>query len=552
MLLRNCKRVASSLCGLSQLSSRQYSTCIVTSSSNTYSLRTHTCGELTRDHVGQSVTLYGWLSKPRILTPQGVAFLPVHDTTGVTQFVCDLTKWQHDLEAFREKERVVKVGGVVKPRPPEAVNTNLPTGEIEVELGSLEVINEATHHPFSTFGRESEKNKDISIEQQLYERPHYLRLQHMQRNIQLRSNIGMSLRKALIGCHGFIEIETPTLFKKTPEGAQEFIVPTRTPGKYFSLAQSPQQFKQLLMVAGFDRYFQFARCYRDEDQRSDRQPEFTQIDLEMSFVDSDCVMRLTEDILHSTVSSLCPHLSIPSLPFPRMEYRHAMENYGTDKPDTRFEMLIKNLDTIWVDLINDLGIEQENLLFPHVYTLHVPQWERAMSNLKTSDRTKFKETSTKIRELKERYSTVMIGSDINTCVRGLEQLFNTFSSDALLKFTTEIFEKFSERMRHHLSYEDGDMCVLGVCETGSEEKTLRGLGAWRTLAADVLHHVNQIELDSTRLDFLWVVGFPLFNVLEIESGGYDVVATHHPFTAPIIEHTHLLQGEPSVEQLSQV
>ena len=553
MLLRSCRLLLS---GVSQTCFRHCSTCPTRYGSSTYSLRTHTCGELTRDHVGRAVTLYGWLSKPRVLSLKGVAFLPVHDTTGVTQIVCDLSKWQHVLDSFREKERVVKVGGVVRPRPPEAINAAAATGEIEVELDSLEVINEARHHPFATFGRGGERNREISIEQQLSERPHYLRLKHMQNNLRLRSKVGMALRELLIGRHGFVEIETPTLFRRSPEGAQEFIVPTRTPGRYFSLAQSPQQFKQLLMVAAFDRYFQFARCYRDEGQRSDRQPEFTQLDLEMSFVNSDCVMGLTEDILHSTVSSLCPHLSIPILPFPRMEYRQAMEQYGSDKPDTRYGLLIQDIGSIWDDVLleNDAGNRENGM--PHFHALHVPQWEQALSDLKMADRSKAKEVATRIRELMDSYSFAVINSD--TSISGQSLVQSCFPSG---KPPSRIFEEFAERVRGGglEGYQEGDLCLLSCSNSGSRERSLIGLGHWRTLAGAVLHRLHRMELDSRRLDFLWVVDFPLFSVREKkeeEEGrgerGWEVVSTHHPFTAPLPEHTHLLHGKHSLDQLSQV
>ena len=487
---------------------------------------------------------------------QGVAFLPVYDITGVTQFVCDLSRWRDTLQSFKEKERVVKVGGVVKPRPPEAINRNQSTGEIEVELECLEVLNEASNHPFSTFGH-TESN--IAVEQQLRERPLYLRLPHMQHNICLRSKVAMAIRETLTHRHGFLEVETPTLFRRTPEGAREFIVPTRTRGKFFSLVQSPQQFKQLLMVAGFDRYFQFARCYRDEDQRSDRQPEFTQLDLEMSFVDSNCVIGLTEEMLHSTTSSLCPHFSIPSLPFPRMEYRQAMEKYGSDKPDTRYEMTLQSLDCVWGELLREMGLGdggEGGSLHPHIYGLRVPQWEQAILELEQSDKSASREVTKKMKLLSQTYSSATLHNDRKDSESSVEKLLASHFPAALLSIfsnlSPSLAERFSQRVRDHVGWQEGDLYVLGSSEDTDKDKMLTGLGSWRSLAASVLHQTQRMELESTQLDFLWVTDFPLFTVSEGKNGVFNIVSTHHPFTAPVDEHREWLEGSPSLEQLAQV
>ena len=501
--------------------------------------------------MGQTVTLYGWLRKARVLGSQCVAFLPVHDTTGTTQFVCKLEEWQSVLTSFKAPERVVRVVGAVKERPSEAVNLDAPTGEIEVELESLQVLNEATNHPFATFGR---IDSNIAVEQQLRERQLYLRMPHMQDNIRLRSKVSMALREVLVNRHGFVEVETPTLFKRTAEGAQEFIVPTRICGKYFSLAQSPQQFKQLLMVAGFDRYFQFARCYRDEDQRSDRQPEFTQVDLEMSFVDSECVMGLTEDLLHSTITSTCPHLSLLRLPFPRIEYREAMEQYGSDKPDTRYEMTLQNLDSIWQELLQEMGVatEESSASCRHCYGVRVPQWEQAMHDLGNSKAQK-SELTTRMKDISCIYPTTMLQSDQSSSESSVQGLLNSnFPAGIFSKSHPSLAEKFTQRVKDRLGWQDGDLCILASSEDGEKEKMLTALGAWRSLAASALHHSNRLELDSTQLNFLWVTGFPLFSVSAEKGGVYHVTSTHHPFTAPVSEHRSLLDGLPSPTELAQV
>ena len=526
-------------------------------SSSSYSLRTHTCGELGRDHVGEAVELFGWLGKPRLQPAHGVAFLRVHDTTGATQFVCDLHRWRDQLDSFGGKERVVKVGGVVRPRPPEAVNTTTPTGEIEVEMTSLEVINEASHHPFSTFGR---LEKSTSTEQQLRERPHYLRLPHMQRNLRLRSEVGMTLRESLVRRHGFVEVETPTLFRRTPEGAQEFIVPTRSPGKFFSLAQSPQQFKQLLMVAGVDRYFQFARCYRDEDLRADRQPEFTQLDIEMAFVDGDCVMGLIEDLVHSTVSSLCPEFSIPRLPFRRMEYRRAMEKYGLDKPDTRYDMHLEDLGPLWVELLRDMGMEREEegtSLHPHVFALRVPGWQLAMEELGKKDRAKMKEVEKRAKELCHTHSIATVTTNEEESRQSLNKLVSAHLPAALLSvfsnLSPSLVERLSSRVRESLGCCEGDLCLLATSEREERDKMLTGLGGWRSLAASVLHLTGRLELDTRRLDFLWVTDFPLFCVEREKRGVFHVLSTHHPFTAPVEEDRERVRGGTlDLNQLTEV
>lgn len=240
---------------------------------SSFTYRTHTCGELTERDVGRSVSLCGWIKRPRILGRQGVAFIPLADVTGVVQLVCDFQKWQVELESLGA-ESVVRAEGVIKPRPPKDINKGLQTGTVEVHIHGLEILNKAENLPFDL----NEKGvQATSSDLLLRERQLDLRRPTLQKNLRLRSKVSMAMREFLTYNHGFVEIETPTLLRLTPEGAREFIVPTREPGKFYSLAQSPQQFKQLLMVGGFDRYYQFARCYRDEDLSFNRQPEFTQV-----------------------------------------------------------------------------------------------------------------------------------------------------------------------------------------------------------------------------------------------------------------------------------
>ncbi|XP_064399986.1 aspartate--tRNA ligase, mitochondrial-like [Halichondria panicea] len=316
------------------------------SGSCSHSYRSHLCGELTESNLGETVTLCGWTRKKRLLGEGiDIAFVPLGDHSGTVQLTCDSGKWANLIESLRT-ETVVMARGVVKARPEKDRNSSMHTGGVEVEVESLEVLNEISPKlPFLP----STKGLVVTEELRLRERQLELRTPHTQRNLRLRSEVAMAMREYLAHEHGFVEVETPTLFKRTSEGSREFIVPTRKPGKFYSLAQSPQQFKQLLMVGGIDRYFQFARCYRDEDMRSDRQPEFTQVDLEMSFVDMEGVIGMIEGLLSTTLTQLTPHLHIPPTPFPRMTYNTAMEKYKSDKPDTREDRSDSStLNFLWV------------------------------------------------------------------------------------------------------------------------------------------------------------------------------------------------------------
>lgn len=314
--------------------------------SSSFTYRTHTCGELRRINVGEDVTLCGWSCKPRVFGKGRVAFVPLLDASGSTQLVCDTGKWGSVLDSLRT-ESVVRATGRVEPRPTKDVNAQQPSGEVEVHLSSLEVLN--TADPELPFRPSEVKAASVGEELALRERPLELRRPALQTTLRLRSQVAMAMREFLIHKHNFVEVETPTLFKKTSEGAQEFLVPTRSPGKFYSLVQSPQQFKQLLMVGGLDRYFQFARCYRDEDLRADRQPEFTQVDMELSFVDGAGVMALVEELLSTVLAQCTPHLRLPAPPFPRITHSEAVEQYGTDKPDTRADKSDgEQLNFLWV------------------------------------------------------------------------------------------------------------------------------------------------------------------------------------------------------------
>ena len=302
--------------------------------------RTHHCSELRSAQIGQTVTLCGWVHSRRDLG--GLIFIDVRDREGRTQTVFDPSDLSAELfeqAAALRSECVVRVTGKVRQRPPGTNNPKIPTGEVEVAVAELEVLNYAEVLPFPVDDPEvaSKVNEDLRLQYRYLD----LRRPEMARNLRLRSKVATATR-VFFDEQGFLEVETPTLFKSTPEGAREFLVPSRLhPGSFYALPQSPQQFKQILMVAGVEKYFQLARCYRDEDFRADRQGEFTQIDLEMSFIEREDIYNLIEALL-KRIWKTALNIDIPT-PFPRLSYEEALSRYGIDKPDTRFGLELLDL-----------------------------------------------------------------------------------------------------------------------------------------------------------------------------------------------------------------
>jgi len=304
-------------------------------------LKSHNCGELRTAHIGEEVILAGWVNHRR--DHGGVVFLDLRDRSGIVQVVVDPKENADALELAQtvRNEYVVQVKGRVRARPDGLVNPALQTGQIEVLAEEFAILNAAKTPPFYIYD-DSPVDEAVRLKYRYLD----LRRQRMQRNIMLRHRVVKRIRDFLDE-RDFIEIETPILFKTTPEGARDYLVPSRVhPGNFYALPQSPQQLKQLLMVAGYERYFQIARCFRDEDQRGDRQPEFTQLDLEMSFVERDDVMALTEELMIRVVED-CTERSFLANPFPRLSYADAMARYGTDRPDIRFGLqLVDVSDTV--------------------------------------------------------------------------------------------------------------------------------------------------------------------------------------------------------------
>ena len=298
--------------------------------------RTHRCTEVTTAHIGQEVTVMGWVQKNR--NKGGIIFVDLRDRSGILQIIFEESDCGAESFAKAEKLRsefVVAVTGRVEARS-GAVNTNLATGAIEIRANSVRVLSESETPPFPI-----EENSKTKEELRLKYRFLDLRRPDIQKNLMIRSRVA-TLTRAFLASEGFLEIETPTLIKSTPEGARDYLVPSRVhPGSFYALPQSPQLFKQLLMCSGYDRYFQLARCYRDEDLRADRQPEFTQIDMELSFVDVDDVLDVNERLLKKLFKEIC-NFDV-QLPIPRMTWQEAMDRFGSDKPDLRFGMELKNV-----------------------------------------------------------------------------------------------------------------------------------------------------------------------------------------------------------------
>uniref|UniRef100_A0A674P514 Aspartyl-tRNA synthetase 2, mitochondrial n=1 Tax=Takifugu rubripes TaxID=31033 RepID=A0A674P514_TAKRU len=459
---------------------------------NSLSFRSHSCGELRSDHVGEKVTLCGWVQYLR-----QELFVILRDFSGMTQVVIPQKESAWHLKSTLcdlTVESVIKVTGTVRCRPEGQENKLMPTGEIEILAESVEVYNLCQKLPFEIkdFVKKSEA---LRMQYRYLD----LRSSQMQRNLRLRSQVVMKMREFLCNMHGFVDIETPTLFKRTPGGAKEFVVPSREPGRFYCLPQSPQQFKQLLMVAGIDRYFQIARCYRDEGSKPDRQPEFTQVDIEMSFVEQTGIMSLVEGLLqHSWPAELGPI----HLPFNTMTFEEAMRDYGVDKPDTRFAMKLIDLSDIFMS--TDVPFLRSALSQPggYVQAICVP--------------------SGVVRTFKEKLSLVQVREN-GTLNSPLKKLISP-------KTTAELLQRTGSR--------PGDLLLIAA---GSlHTRTL--LGHLRLQSAELLECCGVSVRDPSVFHFLWVVDFPLFLTSEHEPENLE--SAHHPFTAPLPEDTHLLYTEP--------
>ncbi|XP_076764207.1 aspartyl-tRNA synthetase, mitochondrial [Xylocopa sonorina] len=466
---------------------------------NKFVSRTHTCGELTIQNVGEHVRLCGWLEFLR-----ATKFLLLRDSYGSTQFI--IPNDRKDLQKIVGNlffESVLSIEGTVLKRPEGQENKCMKTGNIEVQMESLSILNAAKSNlPFII--RDYNKAKEST---QLKYRYISLRYPELQKHLKLRSKMIMRMREYLIKECDFVDIETPTLFKTTPEGAQEFVVPTQLPGQFYSLVQSPQQFKQLLMVGGFDRYFQVARCYRDEKPRHDRQPEFTQLDIEMSFVSCNGIMELIENLL---VYSWPEELEEISIPFKQMKYDDAMELYGTDKPDLRIPYRLHRL----TELIDHLRLQQ-NFKIEHNKNLEI----YALVFSKKHD---FLTKSAKdtISELQRKYFTSV--KLIQTKIPNKSPI---------------IANIIQENVCQQLNLKDGDVLFLAC---GEKFLTQSLLGKIRVAFTDILENKNE-KVRTAGNELLWITDFPLFS-FNTETNSLKTM--HHPFTQPHPDDVQFLAENP--------
>ncbi len=466
--------------------------------------RTHTCGELRKLNEGETVTLSGWVHRRR--DHGDLIFVDLRDRYGLTQIIFD-PSYQLEAHALANQLRsefVIKVKGSVRARPSGQENKDFSTGEIEVLVSELEILNKAKTSPF-----EIDQNKEVNEETRLKYRYLDLRRERMRDNIVFRHRFIKRLRD-LMDERRFVEVETPMLMKGTPEGSREFIVPARLyPGTFYVLPQSPQQLKQLLMVAGMDRYFQIARCFRDEDSRGDRQPEFTQMDLEMSFVEEEDVMTLNEDVLKELLKELVPHKKIKFDPFPRLTWKEAMSRFGTDKPDMRFDMEIQD--------ISDLVQNSEFQVFKSAL-----QKEGCVKALRVEKGAQFsRKEIDDLTEIARVYGAKGLAY-ITLDAEGVKGPIAKFLSETEL---SAILERTSAQA--------GDIVFFAADEF---TVACNALGYVRLACGDKFN-----LRDPDLLALLWVVDFPLFEYSAEEN---RLVSAHHPFTAPKDDQIALLDTDP--------
>ena len=477
--------------------------------------RTHHCNELRPEHIGQTVTLNGWVHSRRDLG--GLIFIDVRDREGRTQTVfdpSDLAKELFETAGSLRSECVIGVTGKVRQRPSGTNNPRIATGEIEVAVAALEVLNMADVLPFPV--DDPEVANKVNEETRLRYRYLDLRRPEMSRALRIRSKVATATR-VYFEEQGFLEIETPILFKSTPEGAREFLVPNRRdPGTFYALPQSPQQFKQILMVGGAERYYQLARCFRDEDQRADRQLEFTQIDVEMSFIEREDIYKLIEGLLQRIWKvALGTDLT---LPFRRVTFEEAMNRYGIDKPDTRFGMEL-------VDFTEEFRASAFKVFSGVVAAGGVV---RAINAKGLAGATQGQiETMTEYAK--------------NFGAKGLAYI--KVERGAMgVEWKSPIVKFFSpaekDALTRKLGIEEGDLILfaadqwLTACEI---------LGKIRLYCAEVLKGQGKLVIDPNRFDFLWVVDFPLLSFDREQNRWYS---SHHPFTAPVTEDIPFLTTDP--------
>ena len=471
--------------------------------------RTHHCAQLTSANLGASVALLGWVDSIR--DHGGIIFIDLRDRKGLTQVKFDPqdNAALGTQAAHLKPESVIAIAGKVVARPAGTVNPALPTGEIEVAASQLEILNVSETPPFPLDDAGGDKvNEDLRLTYRYLD----LRRPKMRRNLQVRHRAAKSIRD-YFDAQEFIEVETPALFKSTPEGAREYLVPSRIhPGEFYALSQSPQQFKQILMVAGVEKYFQIARCFRDEDLRADRQMEFTQVDVEASFIDREGIYALFEGMLKKVWKDVLNH-DLPT-PFPRLAFHDAMNRYGVDKPDVRFAMELADFSETF--RASAFKVFQSTVAGGGVI--------KAINAKGLADL-----TQGELKALEEIAKSLGAKGLAFIKVEGGEW------KSPIVKFFTDA-EK--AELTAKLAISDGDIVFFAAAPW---EKACAILGRLRLEAAALLAKRGKLSLRPDDWQFLWVVDFPLMSHDEAEN---RYVATHHPFTAPVPEDAAFLDSDP--------
>ncbi|MDJ0588613.1 MAG: aspartate--tRNA ligase [Pleurocapsa sp. MO_226.B13] len=467
-------------------------------------MRTNYCGELRAEHIDQTVTIYGWVDRRR--DHGGVIFIDLRDRTGTVQIVSDpqrTPKSYADASSLRN-EYVVKAVGKVSQRPPESLNDKLPTGQVEIYAESIEVLNAVNKQlPFQVSTADTE---NVGEKLRLKHRYLDLRRDRMSKNLRLRHQVVKAMRRFLEDEHDFIEIETPILTRSTPEGARDYLVPSRVnPGDWYALPQSPQLFKQLLMVSGCDRYYQIARCFRDEDLRADRQPEFTQLDMEMSFMSQDEIIELNEALLCHIFKTV-KNIEL-TRPFPRITYAESMARYGTDRPDTRFGLELVDVS----DIVKDSGFKVFSGAVAsggQVKVLPISNGNDAISNVRIKPKGDIFNEAVTAGAKGIAYIRVRDNNEIDT-IGAIKDNLNQEQKQELLSRT---------------GAKPGHLLLFGAGDTATVNKSLDRL---RLFIAGEMGLI-----DEEKINLLWVTEFPMF---EWNGDEKRYEALHHPFTAPYPE-----------------
>ena len=474
-------------------------------------LRTKDCGDLREDSIGSQPTLAGWVSRRR--DHGGVIFVDLRDRSGIVQVVFnpETSPQAYEIADQLRSEWVVQVKGTVRARPPGSENPAMATGMVEVAADEASILNPSLTPPFYI-------SDDVEVDESLRLRYRYLDLRRpeMLRNLTLRHQAVKYIRDFLSD-RGFLEIETPILIKSTPEGARDFLVPSRMqPGNFYALPQSPQQLKQLLMVSGVEKYFQIARCFRDEDLRADRQPEFTQLDLEMSFVEEEDILQLTEELYTGMIESVAPDRTMIK-PFTRLEYAEAMDRYGSDKPDLRFGLEMTD--------VTDLAKETEFRVF-----LSVAQNGGIIKGFVVPGQGEY--TGTMMRNLEETAQKFGAGGLSHARFHGAGAIGEIAEEDVLLSPGLRMPVEWSRRLAETMGAVPGDMVLLMAGPA-------RQVNTWLSAMRD---HMGQALglADPQTLAFAFVTKFPLFE-WNADRNRWD--SSHHPFTSPAEGQEGLLEGE---------